>query len=331
MKHVAVVGVTGAVGTELLRVMERRSFPVERLLPLASARSAGTTVLFKGEPLVVQEASADAFKDIDLAFFSAGATRSRLLVPAARQAGARVIDNSSAFRMDPSVPLIVPEVNGPSLPTGADLVANPNCVAAILTMVLGPLREIAPLRRVVVSTYQSASGAGARAMDDLIVQTKAALANEPVIPKILKHAYAFNLFSHDSDIEENLFNGEENKVIAETRKILDLPTLPLAITCVRVPVLRAHSMSVNIEFSKPFDVADVCRRLANAGGVTLTNDHRTNHFPMPLEVTGTDDVAVGRIRRDPSCPNALNLFLCGDQLLKGAALNAVQIAEELIS
>ena len=194
-------------------------------------------------------------------------------------------------------------------------------------MALGPLKQLAPLKRVVVSTYQSASGAGARAMDDLIVQTKDSLANRPLVPKVLKHPYAFNLFSHDSTVEDNLYNGEENKVIAETQKILGLPELPLSVTCVRVPVLRAHSMSVNIEFDSPVSVEAGEKALAAAPGVKLVNDHANNHYPMPLEVSGEDDVYVGRIRRDPSASNALNVFLCGDQLLKGAALNAVQIAE----
>ena len=327
MSDIAVVGVTGAVGTELLRVMERRNFPVGRLRALASPRSAGQTITFRGQKVPVQVADKSSFDGVSLAFFSAGATRSRALVPAANAAGARVVDNSSAFRMDANVPLIVPEVNGDTLDPKATVIANPNCVAAILTMALGPLTQLAPLKRVVVSTYQSASGAGARAMDDLIVQTKDSLANRPLVPKVLKHPYAFNLFSHDSTVEENLYNGEENKVIAETQKILGLPELPLSVTCVRVPVLRAHSMSVNIEFDSPVSVEDGEKALAASPGVKLVNDHINNHYPMPLEVSGEDDVFVGRIRRDPSASNALNVFLCGDQLLKGAALNAVQIAE----
>ena len=330
MGEIAVVGVTGAVGTELLRVMERRNFPVDRLHPLASPRSAGQSITFRGKEVTVKVANTESFANVSLAFFSAGATRSRALIPAARAAGALVVDNSSAFRMDPEVPLIVPEVNGDTLQSTASLVANPNCVAAILTMVLGPLAKRRNLRRVVVSTYQSASGAGARAMEDLLEQTRDSLAGRPVVPKILKHPYAFNLFSHDSDVEDNHYNGEENKVMAETRKILGTPELPLSITCVRVPVLRAHSMSVNVEFDKPLTPSDAAAALETAPGVTVVNNHHKNHYPMPLEVSGMDDVQVGRIRRDPSSPNALNLFLCGDQLLKGAALNAVQIAETLI-
>jgi aspartate-semialdehyde dehydrogenase len=216
MGEIAVVGVTGAVGTELLRVMERRNFPVDRLHPLASPRSAGQTITFRGKEVVVKAADTDSFTNVSLAFFSAGATRSRALIPAAQAAGALVVDNSSAFRMDPQVPLIVPEVNGNTLNSNATLVANPNCVAAILTMILGPLAQRRDLRRIVVSTYQSASGAGARAMEDLLEQTRNSLAGRPVVPKILKHPYAFNLFSHDSDVEANHYNGEENKVIAET-------------------------------------------------------------------------------------------------------------------
>ena len=330
MHQVAVVGVTGAVGTEILRVMDRRGFPVAGLRALASERSAGQRLTFRGEEVAIAAATEGSFQGIDLAFFSAGATRSRKLVPAASGAGAIVVDNSSAVRMDPTIPLIVPEINGGSLDAAAPIVANPNCVAAILTMAVGPLTKIGTLKRMVVSTYQSASGAGARAMDDLIVQTHDSLAGRPLVPKVLKHPYAFNLFSHDSDVEANLYNAEENKVGAETRKILDLPNLPLSVTCVRVPVLRAHSMSVNIEFEEAVTPALAMEALQSTAGIKLVDDHENNHYPMPLEVSGKDDVFVGRVRRDPSCPTALNLFVCGDQLLKGAALNAVQIAEMLV-
>ncbi len=329
MKNVAIVGATGAVGTELLRVLEQRRFPVGRLLPLASERSVGTTVTFRGEPVEVQLAEPTAFGGVDVAFFSAGATRSRELAPHARAAGAVVVDNSSAYRMDPQVPLVVPEVNPADLARHDGLIANPNCVAAILTVAVAPLRHLAPIRRLVVSTYQSASGAGARAMQDLQDQTRAALAGEPVVPKVLKHPFAFNLFSHDSPIEANGYNGEENKVVAETRKILGRPELPISVTCVRVPVLRAHSMSINVEFERPVTVEAARQALAEAAGVRLVDDPVANHFPMPSEASGADDVLVGRVRQDPSLATALNLFVSGDQLLKGAALNAVQIAEAL--
>lgn len=329
MKHIAIVGATGAVGAELLSVLASRQFPVASLRPLASERSAGKTVAFAGRTFEVGLAEPGAFAGIDIAFFSAGATRSRALIPAAREAGAIVIDNSSAFRMTPGVPLVVPEVNPEALAQHQGLIANPNCVAAILTVAVAPLKALGTIRRLVVSTYQSASGAGARAMEELIEQTRAYLAGEPVVPKVLKHPFAFNLFSHDSAVEANSYNGEENKVVAETGKILGMPDLAMSVTCVRVPVLRAHTMTINVEFDGPVSPAAAREAIGAAAGVQLADDEANNHFPMPIEASGRDDVLVGRIRLDPSNANALNLLVCGDQLLKGAALNAVQIAEQL--
>ena len=331
MYDVAIVGATGAVGQELIRVLEARAFPVRSLRPLASPRSAGTTVRFAGEDVAVGVAGPESFEGIHFAFFSAGATRSRALIGPARAAGAVVVDNSSAFRMDPEVPLVVPEVNPEALARHDGLVANPNCVAAILTVAVAPLRSLAPLKRLVVSTYQSASGAGARAMEDLLVQTRASLAGQEVVPRVLPHPYAFNLFSHNAAMADNGYNGEENKVVEETMKILGTDDLGICITCIRVPVLRAHTEVVNIEFDRPVSPEDAREVLTAAPGVTLVDDVERNHFPMPLEATGRDDVLVGRIRRDPSNANALNLMICGDQLLKGAALNAVQIAEAIAS
>lgn len=330
MKNIAIVGATGAVGGELLSVLESRNFPVARLLPLASPRSAGKTLTFKGKEVTVEAVGPDKFEGIDVAFFSAGKTRSREFAPHAKRAGALVVDNSSAYRMDPDVPLVVPEVNPGALAAHQGLVANPNCVAAILTVAVAPLMRIKPIKRLVVSTYQSASGAGARAMEDLLAQTRAYLAGEEVVPKVLKHPFAFNLFSHDSDVEDNGYNGEENKVVAECQKILGVPELPISVTCVRVPVLRAHSMTINAEFDSPMGVEIAREAIAAAPGVDLVDDRAANHFPMPNEASGKDNVLVGRIRKDPSNPNALNLFVAGDQLLKGAALNAVQLAEALV-
>jgi len=327
MQTVAIVGATGAVGAELLAVLEKRNYPVGTLIPMASARSVGTTVRFRGVDVPVRDTNADAFVGVDVVFFSAGASRSREFIPAAIAAGALVVDNSSAFRMADGVPLVVPEVNLDALAQHQGLIANPNCVAAILTVALAPLAKIAPLRRLVISTYQSASGAGARAMEDLRVQTGDYLAGRPVVSRVLKHPFAFNLFSHDRDIEANGYNGEENKVGAEIRKILAQPQLAISTTCVRVPVLRAHSASVNVEFTRPVSVEEARAALASAKGVRLVDDRATNHFPMPLEASGEDDVLVGRLRADPSLATALNVFISGDQLLKGAALNAVQIAE----
>jgi len=332
MYTVAIVGATGAVGAELLRVLESRSFPIKTLVPLASARSVGQSVTFAGREIPVQAAGPESFKGVDFAFFSAGATRSRELAPAALEAGAIVIDNSSAFRTDPTIPLIVPEVNADALGPEHRLVANPNCVAAIMAVACAP--KIRRITRLVVSTYQSASGAGARAMEDLLVQTRDVLAGKDPIPAVLPHPYAFNLFSHNAAMEENGYNGEENKVVFEMRKIMERPDLRLSVTCVRVPVLRAHSMSLNIECDTDDIAADlpaIREALATAEGVRLVDDAVANHYPMPNEASGADDVLVGRLRADPSNPAALNLFIAGDQLLKGAALNAVQIAELIAS
>ena len=331
MFNVAIVGATGAVGQELIAVLERRRFPITELRPLASERSAGSKITYNGTEWTVGVAGPTSFEGIDIAFFSAGATRSRDLVPHARAAGALVIDNSSAFRMDESVPLVVPEVNPSQLAHHDGLVANPNCVAAILTVALAPLRQLGTITRLVVATYQSASGAGARAMEDLLVQTRASLENEPVVPAVLPHPYAFNLFSHDSAMEANGYNGEENKVMAETRKILGDSELNMTVTCIRVPVLRAHTEIVSVTFDRTIDLAAARAVLTEAEGVTVVDDPEQNHFPMPNEATGQDDVLVGRLRHDGSEANALNLMICGDQLLKGAALNAVQIAETLKS
>lgn len=329
MNKVAIVGATGAVGQELIGCLERRAFPVAELLPLASPNSVGKTVQFRGEDVPVRVAEPSSFKGVDVVFFSAGAARSRALIPFALEAGAMVIDNSSAFRMDSEVPLVVPEVNPEALSGLPALVANPNCVAAILTVAVAPLRALGHIERLIVSTYQSASGAGAKAMEDLLVQTRDHLADRPVVPKVLPHPYAFNLFSHDSAVEDNGFNGEENKVIDETRKILGRPDLGMTITCVRVPVLRAHTESVHITFDRSVSVQDAHQALSAAPGVRLVDDPAGNMFPMPVEASGGDDVLVGRVRKDGIDDRSLNLLICGDQLLKGAALNAVQIAEAL--
>jgi aspartate-semialdehyde dehydrogenase len=328
--NIAVVGATGAVGVEILRVLERRRFPVGQLKLLASARSAGKTLEFQGKPHPVEALSAEAFDGIDIAFFSAGATRSREFIPAAIRAGAVVVDNSSAFRMEEGIPLVVPEVNPGDLKNHKGLIANPNCCAAILAVPLWPLHQAATIKRIVVSTYQSASGAGAQAMEELLDQVKAHVAGEKPVARVLPHQLAFNLFSHNTKIADNGYNEEENKLMAEIRKMFHLPDLAMNATCIRVPVLRAHSESVVIETEKPLSADQAREILARAPGVKIVDDAATNHFPMPLEATGDLDVHVGRIRKDDSAPNSLALFISGDQLLKGAAWNAVQIAEELI-
>ncbi|HEX7761551.1 MAG TPA: aspartate-semialdehyde dehydrogenase [Caulobacteraceae bacterium] len=327
---VAIVGATGAVGAELIDQLERRAFPVGELRLLASERSAGRSLTFRGKPVVVQALSDEALQGADVAFFSAGATISRRYGPTAAEAGVLVVDNSSAFRMADGVPLIVPEVNGEGLAGATGLIANPNCVAAVAVMALGPLHREQPIRRVTAATYQAASGAGAAAMEELRASTVAYLDGRAFEPTVLPHPYAFNLFSHNAAVDPATgYNGEEAKVMDELRKILGAPELRIGITCVRVPVLRAHSMALTVEFDAPF-AADRAREVLSAApGVRVVDDVAANHFPMPSEASGRDEVLVGRIRKDAGDPSgcSLALFVVGDQLLKGAALNAVQIAE----
>ena len=328
-QNIAVVGATGAVGVEILRVLERRSFPVASLKLLASKRSVGKTLEFNGKPYKVEELAADAFEGVDIAFFSAGATRSREFIPAAKAAGAVVIDNSSAFRMDPTTPLVVPEVNPGDLRRHKGVIANPNCTAAILATAVWPIHQAVGIRRIVVSTYQSASGAGAAAMRELEDQAHEFAEGKEITHSVFPHQIAFNLFSHNTKVADNGYNEEENKVVEETRKMFHAPDLPIVPTCIRVPVLRAHSESIVLELEAPMSPEEARAILSRAPGVKIVDDPAANHFPMPLEASGDLDVHVGRIRRDLSNPNGLALFVAGDQLLKGAAWNAVQIAEEL--
>ena len=328
--HVAIAGATGAVGTEFIRLLETREFPLESLRLLASERSVGRNLSFRGRPLVVELLTAKAFEGIDIALFSAGGSRSREFGPAAVEAGALVIDNSSAFRMDPDVPLVIPEINPEDIHLHRGIVANPNCSTIVMLMAIEPLRRLAPIRRIIASTYQAASGAGAQAMQELIEQTHDVLHERPVTPHLFPYPIAFNLFSHNTKIDETGYNEEERKMIFETRKILHDPTLKISATCVRVPVVRAHSESLNIEFEagrRP-TLEAVRKALASFPGVLLVDDRETNHFPMPLEASGCDDVLVGRVRYDLSNEDAIELFLSGDQILKGAALNGIQIAEK---
>jgi aspartate-semialdehyde dehydrogenase len=330
--HVAIAGATGAVGTEFLRVLERHRFPIASLRLLASERSEGKRIRFAGEDLVVQRLTENAFDGVQIAFFSAGASRSRQYAPAAVKAGAVVIDNSSAFRMDPQVPLVVPEINIDDAQHHQGIIANPNCSTIIMLMAVAPLHLRWRAKRVVVSTYQAASGAGAQAMQELLDQTAAVLEGKEVTPRVLPHQIAFNLFSHNSAVNEYGYNEEEWKMIHESRKILHEPDLAITATCVRVPVLRAHSESINIEFAERRPSVDEARQaLAECPGVKLVDDRERNHFPMPIEATDREEVLVGRIREDVSNPMAMDLFVSGDQLLKGAALNAVQIAEAMIA
>ncbi len=328
--HVAIVGATGAVGTEFLNLLEQREFPLASLRVLASERSVGRTVFFKGRPYPVELLTERAFEGIDLALFSAGGKRSIEFAPHAVAAGALVIDNSSAFRMDPDVPLVIPEINPEDIVAHQGIIANPNCSTILLLMALEPLRRLAPLRRVVVSTYQAVSGAGAQAIHELLEQTQEVLRDRPITPQIFPYPIAFNLFSHNTKIDDTGYNEEERKMIYESRKILHDPNLKISATCIRVPVVRAHSESVNIEFEdgKRPTMDEITDALAYFPGVVVIDDRDGNHFPMPIEASGRDEILVGRIRPDLSDENAIDLFLSGDQILKGAALNGIQIAEK---
>jgi len=326
---VAILGATGAVGQELLALLAERAFPIKELRLLASPRSAGVAVPWQGKKLEVQAVNEAALQGVDLVLASAGGSVSRQWAPLAVQQGAIVIDNSSAFRLDPEVPLVVPEVNPAAALQHKGIIANPNCTTILLSLALAPLAAQRPLKRVVVSTYQSASGAGARAMEELQQLSRTVLDGGEPQSEVLPYSLAFNLFLHNSPLQANGYCEEELKMLYETRKIMGLDQLRLTATCVRVPVLRAHSEAVNLEFEEPFPVEEARALLSAAPGLELIEDFATNRFPMPSDVTGRDAVAVGRIRQDLSNPNALELWLCGDQIRKGAALNAIQIAELL--
>lgn len=328
---VAMVGATGAVGAELLAVLAERSYPVGELRALASPRSAGKTVPFAGEEVTVEPLSEERLAGCDVVFFSAGGSISKEWAPRAARAGAVVIDNSSAFRYDPDVPLVVPEVNPEAAKAHRGIIANPNCTTILLAVVIAPLHRAAGLKRVVVASYQSASGAGARAMAELETQTRAVLDGEPPAPEQFPQPIAFNLFPHIDTFlaDEGWATREEMKVVWESRKILGLPELQAVSTCVRVPVLRAHAEAVFLELDRPLAPEDARAALEAAPGVEVVDDPAAVRYPTPREAAGRDPVLVGRIRRDPSCVNGLCLFLAGDQLRKGAALNAVQIAELL--
>lgn len=329
--RIAVLGATGAVGRELLELLAQRSFPVDEIIPLASPRTAGQRLTWGGQDVTVHSVEEHLFDGVDLVLASAGGGVSRQWAPVAARSGAIVIDNSSAFRLDPAVPLVVPEVNPSAVFEHRGIIANPNCTTILLTVALAPLAARRAIRRVIISTYQSASGAGARAMEELAQLSRTVLDGGSPVSEVLPYSLAFNLFLHNSTLSAEGYCEEELKMLHETRKIMGLPDLRLSATCVRVPVLRAHSEAINIEFDQPFPVEDARAQLAVAPGVELIEDFKTNRFPMPTDVSGRDPVAVGRIRQDLSDPNALELWLCGDQIRKGAALNAIQIAELLIS
>ncbi len=329
---IAVVGATGAVGVELLRCLEQRRFPLAELRLFASARSAGKRLSFRGEAIAVRELREDSFQGVHIALFSAGAATSRRFAPLAVQAGATVIDNSSAFRMDPAVPLVVPEINPQALRNHGGIIANPNCCAIISITPLWPVHRTNRIVRLLLATYQAASGAGAAAMEELRESTRAYLEGREYAPRVLPHPYAFNLFSHNTRIDPATgYNDEETKVMQETRKIFGDSAMRISATCVRVPVLRAHSMAISFECAQPISPGEVRELLRTAPGVQLVDDPERNYFPMPRDASGQDAILVGRIRQDVSDPSgrSIALFVAGDQLLKGAALNAVQIAEQL--
>lgn len=327
---VAIVGVTGAVGAEFIATMDKRNFPVSRLKALASARSAGKPVSFRGRQVVIEELTEASFEGVDIALFSAGGGISRKFAPIAVQAGAVVVDNSSAFRMAPDVPLVIPEINARRINEHKGIIANPNCAAITALVPLWPIHQQNRIKRLILSTYQAASGAGAAAMEELTASTRAHLNGEPFEPKVLPHPYAFNLFNHNTAIDpETGYNDEETKVIKETRKIFEDEAIGIGVTCVRVPVLRAHCEAVTFECEKPITEGEVRDILKSAPGVRIVDDRAKNYFPMPIDASGQDEVLVGRIRKDLSDPtgHSISMFVAADQLLKGAALNAIQIAE----
>jgi len=330
---VAIAGATGAVGIELLGCLERRNFPLSELRLFASARSAGKTLPFRGQSVPVQELTEKGLEGVNIGLFSAGGSTSRKFAPVAVSKGAVVVDNSSAFRMDADVPLVVPEINPGAIREHRGIIANPNCAAIISITPLWPIHRANRIRRLIISTYQAASGAGAAAMAELSESTRAYLEGREYRNTVLPHPYAFNLFSHNTKVDPATgYNEEETKVIQETRKIFGDSEMRVSATCVRVPVLRAHCVSLTFECERPINPAFVRETLASAPGVKIVDDVENNYFPMPKDASGQDPILVGRIRQDVSDPSghSIAMFVAGDQLLKGAALNAVQIAEQLL-
>jgi len=327
--HIAIVGATGAVGVELLRVLERRSFPVASLRAIGSSRSAGKSIQFREQSIPVEELNDRSFDKIDIAFFSAGGGISKQYVPIARDAGAIVIDNSSVFRMESDVPLVIPEINGDDVHKHRGLIANPNCTTAVALMAIYPLHRAFDVRRVFAASYQAVSGSGQRAIDELKQQVEAAAQDRQTTPEVYPHPIAFNVLPHVDVFLESGYTKEEMKMQNEGRKIMHLPEFRASVTCVRVPVYRAHSVAVNAEFDRPVSVEQAREVLAKAPGLELVDEPHNNRYPMPLTVAGKDNCEVGRVRLDCALENGLSFWVSGDQLLKGAALNAVQIAELL--
>lgn len=327
--HVAIVGATGAVGIELLRVMERREFPVADLRLLASPRSVGRTLQFRSEEIVVEGLDQNSFSGIDLAFFSAGSQIAKEFAPHAGKAGASIIDNSSAFRMDDDVPLVIPEINPDDVRGHRGLIANPNCTTAIALMALYPLHQTFGLRRVFAASYQAVSGSGARAIDELRQQVEATVRGDRIPVEVYPYQIAFNALPQVDSFLETGYTKEEMKFQSEGRKMMHLPDFCASVTCVRVPVYRAHSVAISAEFDQPVSLDAARDALAKAPGLDLVDEPVANRYPMPLDCAGKDNCQVGRLRLDCAFKNGLSLWVCGDQLLKGAALNAIQIAELL--
>ncbi|SVA52068.1 uncharacterized protein METZ01_LOCUS104922 [marine metagenome] len=327
--HIAIAGATGAVGLEMLKTLEKRNFPVGNLTPLASARSAGKTLPFRGQEMLVQELTGDSFVGVDIALFSAGSAISKKFAPLAVDAGAVVVDNSSAFRMDDSVPLVVPEINTADVASHKGIIANPNCSTIVTVMALNPLHQAFGVKRMFASTYQAVSGSGATGIAELKRQVGEINEGREATKEIYPHQIAFNVLPHVDVFLENGYTKEEMKMVHESRKIMGLPGFQASVTCVRVPVYRAHSIAVSAEFEKPVSVEHARGAIAAAPGIDLNDDIASNGYPLPLELAGRDNCQVGRIRKDCAMENGLSFWVAGDQLLKGAALNAVQIAEEV--
>ena len=327
--HVAVVGATGAVGVEMLKTLEKRNFPVSRLTPLASVRSAGKTLPFWGQEITVQELTTDSFAGVDIALFSAGGEISGEFASRAVEAGAVVVDNSSAFRMDDNVPLVVPEINAAEVARHKGIIANPNCSTIVTVMALYPLHQAFEVKRMFASTYQAVSGSGGMGIAELERQVGEINEGREVSREVYPHQIAFNVLPHVDVFLDNGYTKEEMKMVHESRKIMGLPDFQASVTCVRVPVYRAHSIAISAEFEKPVSVEGAREAISGAPGIDLNDDVASNGYPLPLELAGQDNCQVGRIRKDCAMENGLSFWVAGDQLLKGAALNAIQIAEEV--
>ncbi|MDD4876331.1 MAG: aspartate-semialdehyde dehydrogenase [Dehalococcoidales bacterium] len=329
-RRLAIVGATGMVGQEFIKILEQRNFPLESIQLLASDRSAGKKLYFNHQEIEVKETVPESFKEVDIALFSAGAETSRHFSPIAAKSGAIVIDNSSAFRMVSSVPLVIPEVNPEDIKLNKGIIANPNCSTIQMVVALYPLHKVNPITRIIVDTYQAVSGTGSAAVDELTTQTRQVLDGQNTIPHVYPHQIAFNILPEIDVFLDNAYTKEEWKMVEETRKIMHADNIAISATCVRVPVFNSHSEAVNVEFSRAMSPDDARRILAQAPGVKVLDDPTVSLYPHAWSAAGTDEVFVGRIRQDASHPNGLAMWIVADNLRKGAALNAIQIAEEMI-